>query len=476
MARHDSSAINDAIRFAKDHGAQQVDLKFLDFPGTWQHVSLPAHRLDADLFDEGLGFDGSSMRGWQAINESDMSVVPDPTTARMDPFATVPTVSFICNIFDPITAQAYSRDPRYIAQKAEAYVTSSGIADTAYFGPEAEFFVFDDIRYDLQPHASFFAFNSAEGAWNTGTDERPNLGYKHPMKGGYFPVPPHDSHWGMRSDMAQVLESVGISVDAHHHEVGTGGQGEIGIRFDSLLAMADKLQWFKYVVRNVARRHNKAATFMPKPIYGDNGSGMHVHCSLWKDGNPLFAGDKYAGLSQMGLHFIGGILEHARALVAFTNPTTNSFRRLVPGYEAPVKLAYSSRNRSAAVRIPMYASSPNAKRIEFRTPDPSCNGYLAFAAILMAGLDGIERQIDPGAPMDRDIYALPPEELDQIPSAPGSLEEALEALADDHAFLLHGEVFTPDVIEAWVEYKYEHEIVPTRLRPTPLEFSLYFNG
>jgi glutamine synthetase len=476
MARFDSAAISDAIKYAKDNDAKMVDLKFLDFPGTWQHLSIPAHRLDESLFEDGLGFDGSSIRGWQEINESDMSVVPDPATARMDPFSATPTVSFICNIFDPITKQPYTRDPRYIAQKAEAYLHSTGIADTAYFGPEAEFFVFDDIRYDLKPHASFFAIDSEEGAWNSGRDERPNLGYKHQYKGGYFPVPPHDSQWDLRTEMALTLEEVGIDVDAHHHEVASGGQGEIGMRFDSMVPMADKLQWFKYVIRNVARRHNKAATFMPKPIYGDNASGMHVHCSLWKDGDPLFAGDKYAGLSQLGLYFIGGVLEHARSLIAFTNPTTNSYRRLVPGFEAPVKLAYSSRNRSAAVRIPMYASSPNAKRIEFRTPDPSCNGYFAFAAILMAGLDGIEKQIDPGEAMDKDIYNLPPEELERIPSAPQSLEEALECLADDHSFLLRGEVFTPDVIETWVEYKFDNEITPTRLRPTPLEFSLYFNG
>ncbi len=476
MSKHDSSAVSDAIRFAKDNDAKMVDLKFLDFPGTWQHLTIPAHRLDEDLFEDGLGFDGSSIRGWQKINESDMSVIPDPSSAIMDPFSDVPTVSFVCNIFDPITRQPYTRDPRYIAQKAEAYMRSTGIADTAYFGPEAEFFVFDDIRYDLQPQASFFAIDSTEGAWNTGLDERPNLGFKHAFKGGYFPVPPHDSMWNMRSEMAMTLEEVGISVDAHHHEVASGGQQEVGIRFDSLLAMADKLQWFKYVIRNVARKHNKAATFMPKPIYGDNGSGMHVHASLWKDGENLFAGDKYSGLSQLGLHFIGGILEHAPSLVAFTNPTLNSYRRLVPGFEAPIKLAYSSRNRSAAVRIPMYASSANSKRIEFRTPDPSCNGYMAFAAILLAGLDGIERQIDPGAAMDKDIYNLPPEEADKIRNVPGSLDEALEALADDHSYLLKGEVFTPDVIETWVDYKFENEIVPARLRPTPLEFSLYFSG
>ena len=470
------AAIKDAIKFAKEHNARMVDLKFMDFLGTWQHTSIPAHRLDEGLFEEGLGFDGSSLRGWQPIQASDMSLTPDPTTVRFDPFPTLPTVSFICDISDPITKQPYSRDPRNVARKAEAYLKSTGIADTAYFGPEAEFFVFDDIRFDIKPHASFYAVDSVEGAWNSGRDERPNLGYKPQFKGGYFPVPPLDRHNDLRAEMAVTLEECGIEVDVHHHEVASGGQCEIGIRFDTLVTMADKLQWFKYIVRNVAHRNNKAATFMPKPMPGDNGSGMHVHCSLWKDGQNLFAGDKYAGMSQTALSFIAGIVEHAPAIVAISNPTTNSYKRLVPGFEAPVKLAYSSRNRSAAVRIPMAVGNANARRIEFRTPDPSCNGYLAFAAILMAGLDGVERGLDPGAPMDKDIYNLPPEELAQIPSVPASLEEALQALADDHEFLLKGDVFTEDVIEGWIDYKFDNEIVPTRIHPTPLEYKLYFNG
>ncbi|MEZ4462025.1 MAG: type I glutamate--ammonia ligase [bacterium] len=476
MTKSRNQAVKDAIKFAKEHNARMVDLKFQDFPGTWQHTTIPAHRLTEGLFEEGLGFDGSSIRGWQAIHASDMQLTPDPASVRMDPFPEVPTVSFICDISDPITGQAYSRDPRHIARKAEAYLKSTGIGDTAYFGPEAEFFMFDDVRYDLKPHAAFFSVDSVEGAWNTGRDERPNLGYKSQMKGGYFPVAPFDHLHDIRTQMAMTLEEAGIEVDVHHHEVASGGQCEIGMRFDSLLHMADKLQWFKYIIRNTARKNNKTVTFMPKPIVGDNGSGMHIHTSIWKDGVNLFAGDKYAGMSQTGLHFIAGVLEHAPALVALTNPTTNSFRRLVPGYEAPVKFAYSSRNRSAAIRIPLAGGSANARRIEFRTPDPSCNGYFAFAAILMAGLDGIERQLDPGAPMDKDIYNLPPEELALIPSAPASLEEALQCLTDDHAFLLKGDVFTEDVIETWIEYKFENEIVPTRLHPTPLEYKLYFNG
>ena len=469
------SSTSDAVKFVREQNAKMVDLKFLDFIGSWQHLTLPAHRIDEDFFEEGMGFDGSSLRAWQPINASDMQVRPDPTTARVDPFHQQPTVSFICNIYDPISGQAYDRDPRYVAQKAMRYMRSEGIADEAYFGPEPEFFIFDDVRYDMQPHAAFYAIDSKEGAWNTGRDERPNLGYKPRYKGGYFPVPPYDSLNDLRTEISLTLESLDIPVDVHHHEVASGGQSEVGIRFDSMVEMADKLQWFKYVVRNIAFRHNKTVTFMPKPIYQDNGSGMHVHCSLWKDGETLFFGEKYAQLSQMALHFIGGILEHAPALVALTNPTTNSYKRLVPGYEAPIKLAYSSRNRSAAVRIPMYASGPKAKRVEFRTPDSSGNGYFQFAAILMAGLDGIQKGIDPGDPLDKNIYNLPAEEAAKIRNAPHSLEDALSALYEDYEFLTQGNVFSEDVIKAWIEYKIEHEIEPARLRPTPLEYALYFD-
>ena len=475
MSRSKITSAKEAIKFVKDNQCELVDMKFTDVFGKWHHVTIPAHRVDEDLFEEGLGFDGSSIRAWQPINASDMQMRPDFTTARMDPFCTHPTASFICNIFDPITGQPYSRDPRYITQKAMKYVEGTGIADTVYAGPEAEFFLFDEVRYDLKPHTSFFAIDSEEGAWNKGRDERPNLGYKTGYKGGYFPVQPYDTLHNIRSEMITTLEGMGIQTDIHHHEVATAGQCEIGLAVDSMLPMADKLQWYRYVVRNVARRHNKVATFMPKPVYGDNGSGMHIHMSLWKDGEPLFAGDQYAGLSQTALHFIAGILAHGKALIALTNPTTNSYKRLVPGYEAPVSLAYSSRNRSAAVRIPMYASSPKSKRIEFRTPDSTSCGYLAFAAMVMAGIDGIEKQLNPGDPMDKDIYNLPPEELAQIPAAPASLEEALEALDADHDFLLKGDVFTPDLLESIIEYKYEEEIVPTRLRPTPLEYDLYFD-
>ncbi len=475
MSDHSINSIKAAIDFAGKNDAVMVDLKFLDFLGTWQHLTIPVERLDKDLFEEGMGFDGSSLRGWQPIHASDMQVRPDPSTARMDPFTRHRTVSFVCNVFDPITGKPYSRDPRYIAQKAEQYLEQTGIADTAYFGPEAEFFIFDDIRYELRSNSSFYRIDSVEGAWNTGSDEGPNLGYKHAHKGGYFPVPPHDSQADLRTEMALTLQEAGIPVDVHHHEVASGGQGEIGIRFDTLVTMADKLQWFKYIVKNVARRHGKTVTFMPKPIHGDNGSGMHCHISLWNGDNPLFAGEQYAGLSEMALHFMAGILHHAPSLIAFTNPTTNSFKRLVPGFEAPVKLAYSSRNRSAAIRIPTYASSPAARRLEFRTPDPSANGYLAFAALLMAGLDGIQRQLDPGDPLDKDIYNLPPEQLAEVPSAPANLEQALQCLAEDHEYLLQGDVFTEDVIETWIDYKLENDIEPTRLQPTPLEFSLYFD-
>ncbi|MCK4738439.1 MAG: type I glutamate--ammonia ligase [Deltaproteobacteria bacterium] len=465
----------DVLEMAKENQVRMIDIKFMDFVGIWQHFSIPTSELSEDLFEDGLGFDGSSIRGWQPIHASDMIVIPDPTTARMDPFTEVPTLSLICNIFDPLTKEPYSRDPRNIAMKAEAYLKSTGIGDTAYIGPEPEFFIFDDIRFSQGSDHGFYYLDSNEGIWNTGRDEQPNLGYKPRHKEGYFPVSPTDSQQDIRTEMCLVMEQVGIEIECQHHEVATAGQAEIDMRFDSLLKMSDKLMWFKYIVKNVARRWNKTATFMPKPVFDDNGTGMHTHISIWKDGEPLFAGDKYGGMSEMGMHFIGGILKHARALNAFTNPSTNSYKRLVPGFEAPINLAYSSRNRSASLRIPMYSSSPKAKRIELRFPDPSCNGYLAFSAMLMAGLDGIENKIDPGEPLDKNIYGLSPEELAEIPSASGSLEEALQALRDDHEFLLKGDVFTQDVIDVWIDYKMENEVNPGRLRPTPHEFSLYYD-
>jgi glutamine synthetase len=463
------------VQFAQDNGALMVDFKFMDFVGIWQHFTVPISEFEEDIFEEGLGFDGSSIRGWQPIHASDMIILPDPTTAKMDPFTAIPTLSLIANIFDPITKEAYTRDPRNIAKKAEAYLKSSGIGDTAYFGPEAEFFIFDDVRYDSSSNQSFYIVDSSEGTWNTGREEFPNLGYKPRHKEGYFPVPPTDSLNDLRNEMVMEMQNVGIRVECQHHEVATGGQAEIDMRFDSMVTMADKLQWFKYIIKNVAVRNGKTVTFMPKPLYGDNGSGMHTHVSIWKDGTNLFAGDGYGGLSKMALYFIGGIIKHARSLSGFCNPTTNSYKRLVPGFEAPVNMAYSSRNRSAALRIPMFSTNPKSKRVEYRTPDPSCNGYLAFAAILMAGLDGIENKIDPGQPLDKDIYGLTPEELAGIPSAPGSLEEALQALKEDHEFLLKGDVFTPDVIEKWIEYKTEAEVNPIRMRPVPMEFALYFD-
>ena len=463
------------VEFAKENGALMVDYKFMDFVGTWQHVSVPMTEFDEDTFEEGQGFDGSSIRGWQPIHASDMILLPDPTSAKMDPFVAVPTLSLICNVFDPITKEDYTRDPRNIARKAEAYLKSTGLGDTAFFGPEAEFFIFDEVRFDSSANQSFYMVDSVEGAWNTGREEFPNLGYKPRHKEGYFPCSPTDSQNDLRNEMVLELQKVGIRVECQHHEVATGGQAEIDMSFSSLVDMADQLQWFKYVIKNVAWRNGKTVTFMPKPLYGDNGSGMHCHQSIWRDGQNLFAGDKYGGLSQMALWYIGGIIKHAKALCALTNPTTNSYKRLVPGYEAPVNMAYSSRNRSASLRIPMMSTNPKAKRIEYRTPDPSCNGYLAFAAMLMAGLDGIENKIDPGQPLDKDIYGLSPEELKDIPSAPASLEEALKALEADHDFLLKGDVFTPDVIEKWIEYKMEAEVNPVRMRPVPLEFQLYYD-
>ena len=463
------------VSFAEENGAKMVDYKFMDFIGTWQHVSVPITEFGEDTFEEGQGFDGSSIRGWQPIHASDMILLPDPSSAKMDPFIAVPTMSLICDIFDPITKEDYTRDPRNIAKKAEMYLKSTGIGDTAFFGPEAEFFIFDDVRYDSSSNQSFYAVDSSEGTWNSGREEFPNLGYKPRHKEGYFPCSPVDSQNDLRNEMVMELQNVGIRVECQHHEVATGGQAEIDMRFSSLVDMADQLQWFKYVIKNVAYRNGKTVTFMPKPLFGDNGSGMHCHQSIWKDGTNLFAGDKYGGLSQMALWYIGGIIKHAKALCAITNPTTNSYKRLVPGFEAPVNMAYSSRNRSAALRIPMMSTNPKAKRVEYRTPDPSCNGYLAFAAMLMAGLDGVENKIDPGQPLDKDIYGLSPEELKDIPSAPGSLEEALQALKDDHEFLLKGDVFTPDVIEKWIEYKMEAEVNKVRMRPVPLEFELYYD-
>jgi glutamine synthetase len=466
----------DVLKFAKENNAVVVDLKFIDFPGTWQHFSVPVEALGEESFEDGFGFDGSSIRGWRNINESDMLVVPDPDTALMDPFTKDTTLSIIGDIFDPITKERYTRDPRGVAIRAENYLKSTGIADNASFGPEAEFFIFDDVRFDQRENMGFYYIDSQEGSWNSGREERPNLAYKPRYKEGYFPVPPTDSFQDLRSEMMLTLIALGCEVETQHHEVATAGQAEIDLRFDSLTRMGDKLMIYKYVVRNVARKYGKTVTFMPKPVFNDNGSGMHVHQSLWKDDKPLFAGNGYAGLSEMALHYIGGLLKHAPSILAFSNPTTNSYKRLVPGFEAPVNLAYSQRNRSAAIRIPMYSPAPKAKRVEFRCPDPTCNPYLAFAAMMMAGLDGIENRIDPGEPLDKNIYDLPPEELTKIAKTPGSLGEALDALEGDHEFLLKGDVFDEDVVQTWIGYKREKELAEMALRPHPYEFFLYFDA
>lgn len=466
----------EVLSYAREKKATVVDLKFLDFPGTWQHFSVPVESLSEESFEEGFGFDGSSIRGWKNINESDMIVVPDSNTAFMDPFTREPTLSLVGNIFDPITKERYMRDPRGVATRAENYLKSTGIADQASFGPEAEFFIFDDVRFDQKENMGYYYLDSQEGSWNSGREEGPNLGYKPRFKEGYFPVPPTDSFQDLRSEMMLTLIDLGCDVETQHHEVATAGQAEIDMRFDTLVRMGDKLMIYKYVIRNVARRYGKTVTFMPKPVFNDNGSGMHVHTSLWKGNTPLFAGNGYAGMSEMALHFIGGVLKHAPSILAFSNPTTNSYKRLVPGFEAPVNLAYSQRNRSAAVRIPMYSPSPKAKRIEFRCPDPTCNPYLAFSAILMAGLDGIENKLDPGEPLDKNIYDLPPEELGKISKTPGSLADALSALEEDHAFLLKGDVFSEDIVETWVHYKRDKELAPMALRPHPYEFFLYFDA
>jgi glutamine synthetase len=464
----------EVLEFAKKNDAKQLDVRFTDLPGLSQHVSYPIGQLSEDSFEEGFGIDGSSIRGWAAINESDMLLVPDPATAYMDPFFETPTLCMVGDVIDPITRQRYDRDPRWIAKKAEMYLKNSGTADTAFFGAEAEFFIFDNIRFDQNQHSGFYFIDAEEGRWNSGRVEN-NLGYRPRYKEGYFPLPPTDHYQELRAEMVEVMEQVGLNIECHHHEVATGGQCEIDQRFDTLVRSADNMMLYKYVVRNVAYQYGKTVTFMPKPLFGDNGSGMHTHQSLWKGGQPLFAGDGYAGLSQMALWYIGGLLKHARALSAIIAPTTNSYKRLVPGYEAPVNLAYSRRNRSAAVRIPMYSASPKAKRVEFRPPDPSCNPYLAFAAMLMAGLDGVLNKIDPGESLDKDIYDLSPEELKAVPSMPGSLDEALEALEGDHEFLLKGDVFTEELLETYIGYKRKNEAEAVRLRPHPYEFALYYD-
>ncbi|HEX7377482.1 MAG TPA: type I glutamate--ammonia ligase [Pirellulales bacterium] len=465
----------EVLALCREKNVKAVDLRFMDFPGLWQHFTIPAGKLDEEIFEDGLGFDGSSIRGWQAINESDMILVPQPETAVLDPFTTLPTITMICNIQDPITREDYSRDPRNVARKAVNYLKSTGMADTCYIGPEAEFFIFDDIRFDANAHEAYYHLDSIEGEWNRGRVESPNLGYKLRHKEGYFPVPPADQLMNVRNEMMQTMIECGMDVEAQHHEVATAGQCEIDLRFNELVKMADAMCLYKYIIKNVAKKYNKTVTFMPKPLFGDNGSGMHTHISLWKQGEPLFAGSGYAGLSEMALYAIGGLLRHAPSILAFSNPTTNSYKRLVPGYEAPVNLAYSQRNRSASCRIPMYSPSPKAKRVEFRCPDPSCNPYLAFSAILMAVIDGIQNKISPGEPLDKDIYDLSPEELADVPKTPGSLDEALDALQRNHAFLLRGDVFTEDVISTWIRYKREKEVDAMRLRPHPYEFCLYYD-
>jgi len=462
------------LEFVKEHNIQVLDLRFTDLPGLWHHVSYPIGQLSESSFEEGFGMDGSSIRGWAAIHESDMLLIPDAGKYMLDPFTEVPTLVMVCDVIDPVTKQRYDRDPRYIAKKAEMYLASTGLADTAYFGAEAEFFIFDNVRFDQNEHEGFYFIDAEEGRWNSGRAEN-NLGYRPRYKEGYFPVAPTDHYQDLRTEMALTMQNCGLTVECHHHEVATGGQTEIDLKFDSLIKSADSMMLYKYIVKNVANQYGKTVTFMPKPLFQDNGSGMHTHQSLWKDGKPLFAGDGYAGLSQMALWYIGGLIKHGPALSALIAPTTNSYKRLVPGFEAPVNLAYSRRNRSAACRIPMYSASPKAKRVEFRPPDPSCNPYLAFSAMLMAGLDGIENKIDPGQPLDKDIYDLGPEELAKVPSMPGSLESALDNLARDYQFLLKGDVFTEEMLNTYIDYKREKEVNAMRLRPHPYEFQMYYD-
>ena len=464
------------LNYVQENNIQIIDLKFIDMPGIWQHLSVFQNQIDESSFTEGVPFDGSSIRGWKAINESDMAMVLDPTTAWIDPFMAEPTLSVICSIVEPRTGEPYNRDPRTIAQKAIDYLISTGIGDTAFFGPEAEFFIFDDVRFDQNQHEGYYHVDSIEGRWNSGKkEEGGNLGYKPRYKEGYFPVAPTDTSQDMRTEMLLTMAKCGVPIEKHHHEVASGGQCELGFKFGTLVQAADWLMTYKYVIKNVAKKYGKTVTFMPKPVFNDNGSGMHTHQSIWNDGQPLFAGDGYAGLSQMALHYIGGILKHAPALLALTNPTTNSYKRLVPGFEAPVNLAYSQGNRSASIRIPLSSTNPKAKRLEFRCPDATSNPYLAFAAMLCAGLDGIKNQIEPGESFDVDIYDLTPEELSKIPSTPASLQAALEALENDHAFLTEPGVFTEDFIKTWITYKLDNEVIPMSLRPHPYEFALYYD-
>ncbi|MFP4099818.1 type I glutamate--ammonia ligase [Coleofasciculus sp.] len=466
----------EVLKMIQDQDIKIIDLKFIDMPGIWQHCSFYYDQIDESAFEDGVAFDGSSIRGWKAINESDMAMVPDPKTAWIDPFMKEKTLSMICSIKEPRTGEWYSRDPRTIAQKALDFLKSTGLGDIAFFGPEAEFFIFDDVRFDQTESKGFYYVDSVEGRWNSGREEAGgNLGYKPRYKEGYFPVSPTDTMQDMRTEMLLTMAQCGVPIEKHHHEVASGGQNELGVRFAPIVEAGDFLMVYKYVIKNVAKKYGKTATFMPKPIFNDNGSGMHTHQSIWKEGKPLFFGDGYAGLSKMALHYIGGLLRHAPALLALTNPTTNSYKRLVPGFEAPVNLAYSQGNRSASIRIPLSGDNPKAKRMEFRCPDATCNPYIAFAAMLCAGLDGIKNEIDPGEPLDVDIYDLSPEELSKIPSTPGSLEAALEHLEKDHTFLTSTGVFTEDFIDNWIAYKLDNEINPMRLRPHPYEFSLYYD-
>ena len=471
------SNADEVLRFIKKEDVKFVDVRFCDLPGIMQHFNVPAESVDEDFFVNGQMFDGSSIRGFQAIHESDMKLIPDPATAYVDPFRKEKTLALNFSIVDPFTDEPYSRDPRNIAAKAEAYLKTSGVADTAYFGPEAEFYVFDDVRFETKQNAGYYYIDSIEGAWNSGrVEEGGNRGYKTRYKGGYFPVPPVDHYADLRDQMTLELNRAGLEVERAHHEVGTAGQAEINYKFDTLLHAGDKLMLFKYIIKNVAWAAGKTATFMPKPLFGDNGSGMHCHQSLWKDGSPLFYDELgYAGLSDTARHYIGGLLRHAPSLLAFTNPTVNSYHRLVPGFEAPVNLVYSQRNRSACIRIPITGANPKAKRIEFRVPDPSSNPYLAFSAMLMAGMDGIKNKIEPEQPVDKDLYELPPDEHAEISQVPASLPEVLDALEDDHAYLLEGGVFTTDLIETWIDWKRTNEVDPIRLRPHPHEFELYFD-